>query len=373
MSAGPGDVCDAAVIGAGVVGLAIAEALSAAGLETLVLEAQGRFGQATSSRNSEVIHAGLYYPAGSLKHRTCIAGRELLYRFCRTHGVAHRQCGKLIVASSIGLAGLEALAAAAEANGVPVELLDRSGIAALEPAVAAAAGLLSPATGIVDAHGLMQALLGKAEAQGAMLVCHAQVTRVAPGRGGWRLWIAGEDELPLTARWVVNAAGLGAQQVSRAIEGMAAVAVPPLRLARGRYCAYEGAVPFRRLIYPLPEPGGLGIHLTLDLAGQARFGPDVEWVDAIDYSVTGLDVAAFARAVGAWWPGLDPSRMAPGYAGVRPKLSGPGEPNADFMIHAPADHGLPGIIALYGIESPGLTAALALAEIVRDMVREGDG
>jgi len=364
---------DAVVVGAGVVGLAIAEALSAAGMATLVLEGEGQFGEGTSSRNSEVIHGGLYYPTGSLKHRACVAGRELLYDFCRTHGVAHRACGKLVVAPAAARAELEALASIAAANGVPVQLLDKAEVAALEPALAADAGLLSPTTGVVDSHGLMQALLGKAEAQGAMLVCRTRLSRVARKGAGWQVWIAGEDEPVVTTRWLVNAAGLGAQVVSAAIEGMPADAVPSLRLARGRYCSYAGKVPFGRLIYPMPEPGGLGVHLTLDLAGQARFGPDVNWVDAVDYRVDGLDIAAFARAVGAWWPGVDPARMAPGYAGVRPKLSGPGQPNADFAIHGPAEHGLAGVVALYGIESPGLTASLALAGMVRDIVREGGG
>lgn len=363
---------DVVVIGAGVVGLAIAEALSAAGHDTLVLERERHFGEGTSSRNSEVIHGGLYYPTGSLKHRACVAGRELLYRFCREHGVAHRQCGKLVVAPQAALPSLESLAATAAANGVPVRLLDQAEVAAMEPALAADAGLLSPETGIVDSHGLMQALLGKAEAQGAMLVCNTGVTRITGCPGGWQVHIAGEGPA-VTARWVINAAGLGAQSLSRSIEGMTDAAVPRLHLARGRYCTYAGAVPFGRLIYPLPEPGGLGVHLTLDLAGQARFGPDVSWVESVDYSVDGLDIAAFATAVRAWWPGLDASRMSPGYAGVRPKLSGPGEANADFAIHGPADHGLPGVIALYGIESPGLTASLALAEIVRDQVRDHDG
>jgi D-amino-acid oxidase len=361
---------DVVVIGAGVIGLAIAEAVSAAGHETLVLESERHFGQGTSSRNSEVIHGGIYYPTGSLKHRACIAGRDLLYRFCQEHGVAHRRCGKLIVAPRSALARLEALAATAGANGVPVRMLDRAGVAALEPALAAGAGLLSPATGIVDAHGLMQALLGKAEAQGATLVCKTTVTRVTRGAGGWQVHIAEGEGPAVAARWVINAAGLGAQSLSRAIEGMPEASVPPLHLARGRYCAYAGAVPFSRLIYPLPDAGGLGVHLTLDFAGQARFGPDVSWVETVDYSVAGLDIAAFADAVRAWWPGLDPARMTPGYAGVRPKLSGPGEPNADFAIHGPAEHGLPGVVALYGIESPGLTASLALARMVRELVRE---
>lgn len=363
----------AVVVGAGVVGLAIAEALSGAGLETLVLEAEGHFGEGTSSRNSEVIHGGLYYPTGSLKHRACVAGRELLYRFCAAHGVAHRRCGKLVVAPAAASGELEALAATAAANGVPVELLDKAGVMALEPALRADAGLLSPTTGIVDSHGLMQALLGKAEAQGAMLVCRTPVNRIAPGPGGWEVWIEGEREPAVSARWIVNAAGLGAQAVSGVIEGMPAPAVPRLHLARGRYCTYAGQVPFRRLVYPLPEPGGLGVHLTLDLAGQARFGPDVSWVDEVDYGVDGLDIGAFARAVQSWWPGLEPGRMAPGYAGVRPKLSGPGEPAADFAIAGEPEHGLAGVIALYGIESPGLTASLALAGMVRDRVLESEG
>lgn len=371
------EAVDVVVVGAGVVGLAIAEALSAAGLRVLILDGEARFGEWTSSRNSEVIHAGLYYPHGSLKHRTCIRGRELLYAFCRAASVPHRNCGKLVVAPEPEMIGdLEALHAMALANGVPVTMLDRREVGRIAPDLRASAAIASPTTGIIDSHGYMQALLGRAEARGAMLVCHTRVTAIARGDdrtgGPWHVSIAGEAEPVVAARWIVNAAGLGAQAVSRAIEGMPAATVPPLFHARGRYCAYAGKAPFDRLIYPLPEPGGLGVHLTLDMAGQARFGPDVSWVDGIDYTVDGIDVAAFARAVRAWWPGVDAAKLTPGYAGVRPKLSGPGEPAADFAIDGPDKHGLPGVVALYGIESPGLTASLALAEIVQGIIREHD-
>lgn len=355
---------DAVVVGAGVVGLAIARSLALAGRETLILEAERSFGSGTSSRNSEVIHAGIYYPAGSLKARACVRGRELLYRYCEDRNVPHRRCGKLIVAADAEQApALEKLDAAARRNGVgSLRMLDAAAVRALEPAVRAVAGLHSPETGIVDSHALMTALLGDAEAHGATLVRSTRVERASRSRDGWAIRLAGEEEPAVETRLLVNAAGLGAQALGARIEG--SPAPPPSRYAKGSYFGYAGRAPFRRLIYPLPEPGGLGIHLTLDMAGRARFGPDVEWLAEPDYRVEDAKRARFAQSIRRWWPEIDPERLAVDYAGVRPKLSGPGEPAADFIVEGPEEHGAPGLVSLYGIESPGLTACLALAELV---------
>jgi L-2-hydroxyglutarate oxidase LhgO len=358
---------DAAVIGAGVVGLAIARALARGGRSVIVLEREDRFGTATSSRNSEVIHAGLHYPHGSLKERLCIAGKALLYAFCASHHVAHRRCGKLTFAGSESeRARLEAIAAHATAAGADDGLawLERGEVAAIEPAVDCAAALLTPSSGIVDAHGYMLALLGEAEDHGAVLACHAPVERIEHLAGGWRLHVG---ETRLDAGLVVNAAGLGAQAVARATEGLDPAHVPPLHPVKGNYFTYSGKVPFTRLIYPLPARGGLGVHLTLDLAGQARFGPDVEPVATIDYAVDPARKDAFLASVRRFWPEVDPDKLAPGYSGIRPRLTAPGEPLADFAIHGAETHGLPGLVNLFGIESPGLTASLAIAEHVVDL------
>lgn len=364
------ETVDCVVIGAGVVGLACARALAEAGREVVVLEAEGAFGTGISARNSEVIHAGLYYPPGSRKARLCVEGRDLLYTYCAERGIAHRRCGKLVVASrpeqAAALAHIQARAAA---NGVhDLVALGRDAIRDLEPALTAHAALLSPSTGIVDSHGLMLALLGDAERHGAVL---ALASPLAAGRAtgdGIELQVGGETASELRARWVINAAGLSAVAVARAIDGLPAAAVPPAWFARGVYFTLAGKVPFSRLIYPIPEPGGLGVHLTLDLGGQAKFGPDVEWIPAPDYHVDPARAARFAQAVRSWWPELDADRLAPGYAGVRPKIVGPGEPDADFRIDGPAEHGVHGLINLFGIESPGLTASLAIGREVAALV-----
>lgn len=355
---------DTVVVGAGAVGLAAARALAAEGLEVLILEADDRFGSGVSSRNSEVVHAGIYYPAGSLKARLCLRGRELLYRFCEARGVPHRRCGKLIVAAEERQAPeLAVLERAAAANGVrTLRMLGGAEARALEPDLSAAAALHSPDTGVVDSHAFMAALLGEAEAGGATLVRRTRVERVTRAPNGWGVHLAGEPGPAVEARLLVNAAGLDAHLLVARIEGLGGV--PAVRYAKGSYFGHAGRVPFRRLIYPLPEPGGLGVHLTLDMAGRARFGPDVEWVDRPDYAVDPGKRGRFADAIRRWWPGLDPERLAVDYAGVRPKLSGPGEPPADFLVQGPRDHGLPGLVNLLGIESPGLTASLALAELV---------
>ncbi len=348
------------VIGAGVVGLAVALQLARAGQGVLVLEAQTHFGTETSSRNSQVIHAGIYYPPGSLKAQLCVRGRDLLYGFCAERGVAHKRLGKIIFAANEAELGiLDGIAARAAAAGVTLARLGASEAAALEPALAVAGALHSPLTGIVDVHALMLAMLGEIEALGGQLVCAAPVTSVRREGGGWAVTAGGATATVLHARHVVNAGGLAAQDVARAIEGMEPARIPERSLVRGVYFAYDGAVPFRRLVYPVPVPGGLGTHLTLDLAGRGRFGPDTEAVDRIDYHVDPDRHGAFVAAARKIWPDLDPARLRPDYAGIRPKV-----PGGDFVIAGPADHGLDGVVQLFGIESPGLTASLAIGEAV---------
>ncbi len=357
---------DCVVIGAGVVGLAVARSLAARGRETWVLEAEGAIGTGTSSRNSEVIHAGIYYPPGSAKAKLCVAGRRLLYDYCEARGVEHRRCGKLIVAvDQEQVQALDTIAVTARANGVDdVSRLTAAEAAALEPALNCAAALLSPSTGIVDSHGLMLALRGDLERAGGVIACNSRVTRGRCARDGIHLQVGSDAEIELMAHTVVNSAGLHAQALSRRIEGLPQESIPPTLYAKGSYYALRGKAPFDHLIYPLPEPGGLGIHLTRDLAGAAKFGPDVEWVDELDYTVDPVRSQRFYRAIRRFWPELPDGALYPGYAGIRPKLSGPGEPAADFLIQGPEAHGVRGLVNLYGIESPGLTAALALAERV---------
>jgi L-2-hydroxyglutarate oxidase LhgO len=366
------DTVDCVVVGAGVVGLAVARALAIAGRETLIVEAQDRHGSQTSARNSGVIHAGIYYPPGSLKAELCRRGRELLYDYCRRRGVAHRRCGKLIVATRASQhLRLQQLAQTAARNGVDdLRELSRAEALRLEPALRCTAALLSPSTGLVDVHEYMLALLGDAQSHGATLVLHTRVGELVPGTDGIAIGIAGAAAPALKARWVVNAAGLEAPVLARRIAGLPEAGMPSSHLAKGSYFALRGRAPFSRLIYPLPESGGLGVHLTLDLAGRARFGPDVEWVDRIDYAADPARGEPFYDRIREFWPGLPDGALVPDFAGIRPKLSGPGEPAADFRIDGPAAHGVPGVVNLFGIESPGLTAALAIAERVAAMVRE---
>jgi L-2-hydroxyglutarate oxidase LhgO len=363
------DRVETVVIGAGVVGLAIARTLAASGREVVVIEREKTFGTGTSSRNSEVIHAGLYYPPGSLKARLCVEGAARLYAYCRERAVAHRRCGKLIVACEASeREALAPLAQTATRNGAsPLQWLDRRHVAAIEPALRADAALLSENTGIVDSHALMRALLADAESRGATLAVDSDVIGAVARAGGFilRVAVAGEAELRIGVREVVNAAGLGAQSVAARIEGLPAETIPPLYLAKGSYFTLAQRAPFSHLIYPLPNEAGLGVHLTLDLGGQARFGPDVEWTSNIDYRVDPERRVAFEGQVRRYWPALPAGSLLPGYAGIRPKLVTAGEPTADFRIDGADRHGLGGYVGLYGIESPGLTASLAIAERVR--------
>lgn len=355
---------DAIIIGAGVIGLATARELSMRGLSVIILESGKEFGSATSSRNSEVIHAGLYYPAGSLKARLCVEGRERLYDFCRSHGVAHRRCGKLIVATNDDETPLlAALDAKGKANGCnDLELIDQRHALSLEPALACSSALLSPSTGIIDSHGYMLALLGEAQDHGAALALNAPFERAEALGDGFRVHVGGKEPVSLTCRLLVNSAGLVAPMVAAMIEGLPSEAIPQARFAKGSYFSLRGKSPFSRLIYPAPHAHGLGVHLTLDLAGQARFGPDVEWVDTIDYAVDPLRMEGFGDAIRRYWPGLPDHALTPAYSGIRPKISGPDEPAMDFRIDGPETHGLPGLVNLFGIESPGLTASLAIAD-----------
>lgn len=364
------DRVDALVVGAGVVGLAVGRALARRGLETIVLERADAIGTGTSSRNSEVIHAGLYYPAGSLKARLCVQGRRQLYAFCDSHGVAHRRCGKLVVATSPDQhAALESTRAKAAANGVELRWLEAAEAQALEPALRCTAALHSPETGIVDSHGLMLALQGDLEAAGGALALCSPVQGLRCRDDGHVVEVGGDAPMELAAGIVVNAAGLWAPQLAAATDGLDRAHTPQAHHAKGNYFSLAGRAPFSRLIYPVPEQAGLGVHLTLDLAGQARFGPDVEWLppgspDAIDYRVDPARADGFYAEIRRYWPDLREGALQPAYSGVRPKLGGPGSAAADFVVQGPQDHGVAGLVNLFGIESPGLTSCLALADEV---------
>jgi L-2-hydroxyglutarate oxidase LhgO len=365
----PMDEVEVVIVGAGVIGLAVARALARNGTETCILEAARTFGTGASSRNSEVIHAGIYYPRGSLKARMCVAGRDQLYDYCETRGVAYRRCGKLIVATTEAqLHQLEKVKAAAAGNGVILEPLSAAQARALEPNLHCVGALHSPSTGIVDSHAYMLSLLGEAEQHGATLVCASRVTGGSVAGERVVLEVAGAQS-ELSTRLLINCAGLGAPSLASSIAGFPPAHVPRAYLAKGTYFTLAGRSPFSRLVYPVPEPSGLGVHLTLDLAGRARFGPDVEWINDVDYSVDRTRGERFYAAVRQYWPALPDGALEPGYAGIRPKISGPGEPNADFRIEAAATHGIRRLINLFGIESPGLTASLAIAAQVADLAR----
>lgn len=355
------------VVGAGVIGLACARAFALAGHEVVVAEATDLVGSGVSSRNSEVIHAGMYYPTGSTRARLCVEGRRRLYEFCAGHGVPHAKPGKLIVATDEReRAKIEAIARQGEANGVEnLRLLDGAEARAMEPNLACVAALWSPETGIVDSHALMLALQGDLESNGGAVALGSPVSALAREGGRWRVSVAGEA---MTFDAVVNAAALGAQKLAAATEGYPRERVPRLVLAKGNYFSCAGRPAFSRLIYPAPVDGGLGVHVTLDLNGRMRFGPDVEWIEEEDYVVDPRRADVFYDAIRRYWPGLPDGALAPDYAGIRPKLTGPGEVPADFLIEGPADHGLPRLVNLFGMESPGLTSCLAVAdEVVRAM------
>jgi L-2-hydroxyglutarate oxidase LhgO len=357
------------VVGAGVIGLAVARALARAGREVVVLEANGAIGEVTSSRNSEVIHAGIYYAKDSLMARFCVAGRRMLYAYCRDHGVPHRACGKLIVATTADEAArLSPIAARAAANGVDdLRILSGPEACALEPSLACVGALLSPATGIVDSHAYMLALRGDAEEAGALVAFHAPLQAARAAAGGFVLDVGGDAAMQIGCRLLVNAAGLEAPALARAIVGLPPDSVPRAFYAKGNYFSCAARAPFSRLIYPVPVAGGLGVHLTLDMAGQARFGPDVEWVERIDYAVDPARADAFYPAIRRYWPGLPDGALHPAYSGIRPKIVPPEIASQDFFIAGPRDHGVPGLINLFGIESPGLTSSLAIADHVGDL------
>ncbi|MEA2888736.1 MAG: hypothetical protein QOD11_3096 [Bradyrhizobium sp.] len=363
------DRVECVVVGAGVVGLAIARRLAQAGLEVVVLEAAEGIGTVTSSRNSEVIHAGIYYPAHSLMARMCVAGKHALYDYCRDHGIPHRKCGKLIVATTPSeTEKLQSIKAHAEANGVlDMETLSGGDARKMEPALNCDAALRSPSTGIVDSHAFMLALRGDSEAAGAAYAFHAPLERARAGADGIELDVGGAAPMTLQCRLLINSAGLGAPAVARSIDGMPIELIPPAYLAKGNYFSCTTRAPFSHLIYPVPEPGGLGVHLTLDLAGQARFGPDVEWVDTVDYAVDPARAERFYPAIRRYWPDLPDGALMPSYSGIRPKIVPPAVAKQDFMIQGPRDHGVAGLINLFGIESPGLTSSLAIADHVGEL------
>jgi L-2-hydroxyglutarate oxidase LhgO len=363
------DKVDCVVIGAGVIGLAIARKLALSGREVIVLEAAEGIGTVTSSRNSEVIHAGIYYRAGSLMARMCVSGKRALYQYCADHGIPHRNCGKLIVATTPKeTEKLQSIRAHAEANDVlDMQLLPGEAARALEPALNCDAALLSPSTGIIDSHAYMLALRGEAEAAGAAFAFHTPLVRAKVAAGRIEIEAGGEAPMTLACELLVNAAGLGAPAVARQIEGMPIELIPCAYLAKGNYFSCSTRAPFSHLIYPVPEPGGLGVHLTLDMAGQARFGPDVEWIDNIDYAVDPARADRFYPAIRKYWPTLPDGALMPSYSGIRPKIVPPAVATQDFLIQGPSDHGVGGLINLFGIESPGLTSSLAIADYVGEL------
>ncbi|HWL30957.1 MAG TPA: NAD(P)/FAD-dependent oxidoreductase [Xanthobacteraceae bacterium] len=353
------------VVGAGVVGLAVARAAALAGHDVIVAEATGGIGNGVSSRNSEVIHGGMYYPTGSLRAHHCPRGRRMMVTFCTSHGVPHRICGKLIVATEDAeVAKMEAILKQGQANGVEgFAMIDGAAARAMEPALSCVAALHSPVTGIVDSHAFMRALQGDLEDRGGAIAFNTRVERLIHTQAGWLVRFSGLESGELAVDAVVNAAGLGAQSLARNTEGYPPARVPRQVLARGNYFSFTGRPVFSRLIYPAPRiDGGLGTHVTLDLAGRMRFGPDVEWIDKEDYNVNPARGASFYASIRRYWPSLPDHSLQPDYAGIRPKLTGPGEPAADFMIEGPAQHGLRGLVQLFGIESPGLTSSLSLAD-----------
>jgi L-2-hydroxyglutarate oxidase LhgO len=358
------------VIGAGVVGLAIARRLTLTGRDVIVLETTEDIGTGTSSRNSEVIHAGIYYPKDSLMARFCVNGKMALYAYCDEHGVPYRRCGKLIVATTDSeQTKLAAIRAHAEANGVTgMEALSAEEARKLEPALNCVGALLSPTTGIVDSHSFMLALRGDIENAGGMLAFHAPLLSARVANEGFELEVGGDAPMTLACDLLINSAGLNAPALAHLIDGMPVEQIPTAYFAKGNYFSCTTRAPFSRLIYPVPEPGGLGVHLTIDMGGQAKFGPDVEWVDAPDYVVDPARAALFYPAIRRYWPTLPDGALVPGYAGIRPKTVPRDAGRQDFAVQGPRDHGVAGLVNLFGIESPGLTSSLAIADHVADLV-----
>src|ERR1700716_3647053 len=363
------DKVECVIIGAGGIRLAVARRLALAARTAIVLEAAEGIATVTSSRNSEVIHAGIYYPAGSLMARMCVRGKHALYQYCADHGIPHRNCGKLIVATTPKeTAKLQSIRAHAEANGVlDLQTLSGDAARALEPALSCDAALLSPSTGIVDSHAFMRALRGDPEDAGAACAFHTPLLRARAVAGRIELDAGGDAPISLECRLLVNAAGLTASAVARSIDGMPIDLIPAAYFAKGNYFSCSARAPFSPLLYPVPEPGGLGVHLTLDMAGQARFGPDVEWIDAIDYAVDPARAERFYPAIRRYWPALPDGALMPSYSGIRPKIVPPAVAVQDFLIQGPPHHGVDGLINLFGIESPGLTSSLAIADYVGEL------
>ncbi len=357
---------DVVVVGAGVVGLACAKYLVDQGFSTLVVESEANFGTGTSSRNSEVIHAGIYYEQNSHKARLCVRGKHLLYEYCLSRGIPHKKIGKWVVAQNkIQAQKLHELQQAGKSNGVDdLQFLPPHAISTGEPNLKASEVLYSPSTGIVDSYAYMQSLVNDIESGGGVIVYKTPFEQAQVVAQGFEIRLGGADQSIVHARHFINAAGLHALSVAKDIEGLAANHIPQACFAKGSYYSYMGHVPFKRLIYPVPETGGLGIHLTLDMGGQGRFGPDVEWIDKLDYQVNDQSRQKFAQAIQAYWPACDPSKLAPTYSGIRPKLGTPQQFSSDFVIQTEQDHGVVGLVNLFGIESPGLTASLAIAEQV---------
>lgn len=368
------DYVECVVVGAGIVGLAIGRALAKTGRQVLFLEAEDVLGRGTSGRGSGVIHAGLYYPQGSLKARLCVAGRDALYDFVVGHGVPHRRTEKLVVATSKSEEDtLDQIARQATSNGAYVEPMSGRQATEIEPALVCTAALLSPKTGIVDLPSLLRAVLDDAEEFGAVSAFRAPLEAAHPCRQGFDLEIGGAAPMRLGCRYLVNAAGHGAPAVARSIEGLDGSHIPKGYFAKGNYFVLDGAAPFSRLIYPVPVPGGVGTHLTVDIAGTARFGPDVEWIETLDYAIDPARAESFYADIRRWWPALPDGALKPGHAGVRPKISARGDPSRDFLIEGGRAHGIPGLVNLFGIESPGLTAALAIGDHVHDLVLHDNG
>lgn len=367
------DRVDCIIIGAGIIGLAAARTLANRGREVAVLEAEAAIGTHTSSRNSEVIHAGIYYPTGSLKAKLCLRGKQMLYAYCREKSIGHRRTGKLIVATTVDeLKILEQYLARATQNGLQdLVRVDADEALRLEPELDCLGALLSPSTGIIDSHEFMLNLQGDIESANGAIICHSPVTGIGIVDGAFIVRVAGDREYAVKTKAVVNAAGLRAPEVAASISPFARELIPAHLYAKGHYYTLTGRAPFSRLVYPVAGKAGLGIHLTLDLSGQGRFGPDVRWVDAIDYTFDDIRRADYVEAVRRYWPGIEEDRLEAGYTGIRPKLCGPGDPPADFMIQGPEQHGTPGLVNLFGIESPGLTASLAIADCVAEMLQSG--